>query len=284
MGDDKLHRWERRRGLRAKASLHFQMFDLIGVIFLFSLFFFTLRIFQHFYLLRSPCVEWLTTIGRTQSQPSIMEMSLGVSLAFGLFWIAVMFNTAFSQRLAERVPTARIIFQFIILIGIFLLVIANRSMVSERYVQPPDGVLNVTWDFSPDQSTPAEPNWRDYKDGQWYASGAASCVWLDRNEVSYVYDWRKRDKYSIFDIMGLGKPHIDILMDNQRYRPLTAYERERFLRKQACQADISLYGQRRTICEGDDIYPVEPGRMPSPELIEALGFTELMLGSEPLPE
>lgn len=157
MEDRPVYRWERRRRLCAKTPLHFQMFDFIDIIFLFVLFFLSLRLFFLFDVVHSPCSEMM---------------------------------------------------------GIFMLGVFSRSLVSENYVQAPDGTLNISWRYDNIKQDAGQHIWRGYEEGQWFAESVPACIWLDRNEVVYVYDWRHHEDYSIFDVLGLGKPHIDILMEN----------------------------------------------------------------------
>jgi len=62
---------------------------------------------------------------------------------------------------------------------------------------------------------------------------------------------------------------------------LTQYERERFLKKQMCQADITLYGKDRAMCDLAWLYPAEPSRAPPREFWESYSV-EFSLGMEPL--
>ncbi len=68
--------------------------------------------------------------------------------------------------------------------------------------------------------------------------------------------------------LGLGISHFKILQSVQRYRPLLESERERFLGKRACQADITNYGKPRETCGPDHLYPLPVGVEPDLEIYE----------------
>ena len=151
----------------------------------------------------------------------------------------------------------------IMFICIFFLAVFNRSLVSQKDISPPDGIVVVEW-----LDTSNNSHWADYKNGLWYARGNRACVWLDRNEVAVNDGKPPHITYSLKDIMGLGRPHMDLLAERQTYRPLTTVERERFLKKQACHKDITLYGQSRESCGPDYWYSLPEGVKPPAHILE----------------
>lgn len=248
------------------------MFDFIGLIMLFALFFISLRLFFTFEVIRSPCAEMLATIGSGPSLPSIMTMCFGASILLGLFWVAIALNASVTRQLSAM----RVTWYLIIGVAIFFLALFNRALVSQKYVKPPDGSLLVAID----NGHVEEPRWADYEDGVWYAYGISACVWLDENKLAIGTDWRNRREYPLIDRLGLGRPYIDMLIENQTYRAMTDYERERFIKKQDCQSDLTLYGQPISVCEHDYLYPVQSGLKPPRYEIEVLAPELLIMEAE----
>jgi len=113
---------------------------------------------------------------------------------------------------------------------------------------------------------PQDISWADYKDGKWYARGFQACVWLTENKVSYNDHFDiTNDSRSTLELLSKG--HLIVtLKDNQLYRPLSDYERSRFLEIKACQADIMRYGQPASDCRSDWLYPVAAGKEPPPHI------------------
>lgn len=269
MAEREAYRWERRRRRMKRPAFHLTVFDFVGLILLFALFFISLRLFFMFEVIRSPCAEMLATIGSGQGLPPIMTMNYILAILLGVFWICVAFNASLTPKLSAW----RISWYLIILIAIIFLALFNRAYVPQTYVKPPDGTLVVAIN----DGRISEPRWGEYREGVWYAYGVSACVWLEDDRIALATDWKLKRDYSIWDRLGLGRPHVDLLIGNQIYRSLTDYERERFEKKQACQADLTLYGQHTSVCEDEYLYPVELGLTPPDYEIKALAPELLIL-------
>jgi hypothetical protein len=255
-----------------RTAFHLTTFDFVGLILLFALFFISLRLFFIFEVVRSPCAEMLATIGSGQGLPSVMKMNYFIAIIFGMFWVSVAINASIVSKLSMW----RIAWYQIILIGIVFLGLFNRAYVPQNYVKSPDGTLVVA--INDDLIT--EPRWAEYGEGIWYADGMPACVWIEDNKIALATDWMHEQKYSIRDALGLGRRHIDLLIENQTYRALTDYERQRFEKKKACQSDFTLYGKSASVCEREYLYPVETGLTPPDHVIEILAPELLILKTE----
>jgi len=273
MGCDKKYRWQIRRDKKSRLykSFRLDIFDWVMMILIFTIFFLSLRLFFIFQTVSAPCVELLITLGKSSTYPSIFELTYFISLLMGLFWLCVTLGRLF----AKRDHRGLIAWHIILGISIVLLAFMNWNMTSLSYVAPPDGVM-VVEDVTPINTkagiswqTPDITQWAEYRDGQWYAVGAQACIWLDEGKVSYNdrFYLNKRTR-TISTLFFSGRPAIDVLKDNQLYRPLKTHERENFIRMKNCQTDIMKYGQPRSACTSDYIYLVAPGLAPTADFLE----------------
>ena len=251
MGTDKTYRWNRRRTKKSKREeLLFDVFDFIILILIFAMSFISLRLLFIFEVVHTPCVELFVTLGQVDGNIPIFTSTYYISILMGLFWGCVTLD----KILQGNNSWMRIAWHSIMFSCIFFLAVANRSLVSHKDITPPDGTVVV-------EVTNSEPHAVGYKDGFWCASGVPTCVWLDRNEVSINDNFNPKITHSQMRF-GMKRAHIDVLLEQQSYRPLTLIERERFLTKKACQKDITLYGQPSDICEQQYSYPLPKGTTP----------------------
>jgi hypothetical protein len=258
-----------------RRKFHFGIFDFVGLIIFCVLWFISLRLLLIYAITQFDCVEIVASFGASHGLPSAFAMLFYITILFGLFWIII----GIQKSLRRTVSWADTAWHLGLLIGIFILGVFIRSYVPSQYMPPPDGTLVV--EITPRSGLSIangneEARWENYENGQWYADGRPECVWLDKNIVTThgSQDWPH--SITMPDLLGLGRPHIDFLQDLQDYRPLTPYERERFLKKQACQRDMTLYGQPHTACEREYLYPVSPDKKPSVEWLKAMGYYELI--------
>lgn len=272
MGSDKLYRWEERRAKRdaADKSFHLDILDWVTLILISTMAFISLRLFFMFETTSSPCVEMILTMGKSSGLPSIFKLTYWICLLMILFWFCVSVHRAFHKR-----PNwALIAWHTLIFLSLFFLAATNRNLTASSYIIPPDGVMVVESMMPQSTETeikwlsPTEPNWAEYKNGQWYAHGPKACIWLDEGIVSFNdrFDLERPSNMAFqFVINGHA---FETLKSRQMYRPLSKLERETFLKMKQCQADITKYGQHRSVCMSDYLYPVSPELEPSPEFLE----------------
>lgn len=273
MGSDKLYRWEKRRAKRdaANKSFHLDILDWVMLILISAISFISLRLFFMFEIVTAPCAEMILSVGQSSGLPSIFTLTYWVCLLMSLFWLCVSAHRAFHKPASW----ALIAWHAVLFISLFFLTATNRTLTASSYVNPPDGVM-VVENMTPritetgiDWIAPKEPNWVEYNSGQWFASGFEACIWLDEGKVSYNDNFGKKrpsDMALQFVIQGHS---FEILKAGQIYRPLSDFERETFLRIKDCQADVTKYGQHRSVCVSDYLYPVAPEINPSPEFLKS---------------
>ncbi len=267
MGTAKTYRWERRQQAKSKAwkLASLDIFDLVILILVFAMSFLSLRLFFMFDVIRAPCAEMFITFGQTGDHAPLFKLTYWISLLMGMYWICVTLGRILNRKSSWPL----ISWHIIMFISIFFLAVFNRSLTSSNPVIPPDGMM-VVERLIPEKTpsstiwkSKAEPSYQKYKDGIWYAWGDQACVWLDENKISYADLESSRPMVSMKHRLGLGIPHIEILRNMQQYRPLSEIERQRFLDKKACQADITNYGKPREIYGYDRYYPLPKGIGPN---------------------
>lgn len=265
MGSDKIYRWEKRREKKRSRlkSFHIDILDGVMLALLFIVFFISLRLFFIFEVIKSPCSELIFTAGQSSGLPPIFELTLSISLLMGIFWLCVTLMRILQGRKSWRL----ISWHIVIFIAIFFLAFMNWNLTTPSYVKPPDGIMvvenvvpkttptGVEWPLT-SINDPKLIQWERNKNGQWYAQGFQSCIWLEENKVSY-HDRSDltRDSRSAMRLFLKGR-YAQTMIDNQLYRPLSEYERERFLNLKACQADVTRYGQHASACTSTWLYPV----------------------------
>lgn len=272
MGSDKLYRWEKRRVKRdaADKSFHLDILDWVMLILISAIFFISLRLFFMFEATSAPCVEMILTIGQSSGLPSIFKLTYWICLLMSLFWLCVSAHRAFHKPASW----ALIAWHTVLFISLFFLAATNRNLTANSYINPPDGVMVVEnmIPLTPKAGTTWQSlehiRWEEYKEGHWYARGSKACIWLDEGKVSYNDNFgEKRPSDMALQFVKQGHS-FEILKASQIYRPLSSFERETFLRIKDCQADMTKYGQHRSVCASDYLYPVAPGIEPSPEFLE----------------
>lgn len=260
MGANNRYRWERRREIKKRMKLFsLSIFDFVILSFIFIMGFISLRLLFIFEVVKAPCAEMLMTMGQVGGNLPFFKLTYFISLLMGLFWVFVTLDRVLKGDKSWKLITWHII----IFICIFFLAIFNRSLVTQKDITPPDGTVVVEW-----LDTPNNQRWADYQNGLWSAWGTPACVWLDRNEIAVNDVKPPYISYTLKDMMGLGRPYIDLLAERQTYRAMTKDERERFFKKKACQKDISLYGQHRKSCAPDYWYSLPEGIKPPPHVLE----------------
>ena len=248
MGSDKIYRWQKRREKKRSRlkSFHIDILDGVMLALLFIVFFISLRLFFIFEVIRSPCAEMIYTAGQSSGLPPIFELTFSISLLMGIFWLCV----TLTRILQGRKSWGLISWHIVMFIAIFFLGFMNWNLTTPSYVKPPDGIMvvekifpditpiGVEWPLA-NANDPKFIHWERFENGQWYARGVQACIWLDENKVSYNdrFDLT-RDSRSAMRLFLKGR-YAQTMIDNQLYRPLSEYERERFLNIKACQADIT---------------------------------------------
>ncbi|WP_026942614.1 hypothetical protein [Hellea balneolensis] len=276
MGSDKIYRWEKRRAKRyaADKSFHLDILDWVTLILISVMFFISLRLFFIFEVTTAPCVEMILTMGQSSWWPSIFTLTYWICLFMSLFWFCVSVHRAFHRPASWALIT----WHAVLFISLFFLAATNRNLTASSYINPPDGVMVVEsmvpeiTQMGINWSTPTELNWTEYKKGQWYASGSKACIWLDESKVSFN-DRFDLERPSNMAFQFVANSHaFEKLKSRQMYRPLSNFERETFSKMKQCQADMTKYGQHRSVCTSDNVYPVAPGIEPPPEFLELWGL------------
>ncbi len=272
MGTAKTYRWERRRRKQAdKQKFAFlDIYDLVILILVFAMSFISLRLLFTFEVIQAPCTEMLMTWGQVNGNWPVFKICFVISLLIGLYWLCV----TLSRILAGKSGWRLISWHIVMFITIFFLALFNRAVTSGEPITPPDGTMVVEYLVPKETSQGTEwvsydePHFREVKNGVWYAGGNQACVWLDENKITYADHERQNYEVPMKHKLGLGISHFEILQSIQRYRPLLENERDRFLEKKACQANITNYGKPREICGPDYLYPLPAGVKPDQKLYE----------------
>ncbi|RKQ70819.1 hypothetical protein DES40_0120 [Litorimonas taeanensis] len=253
-----LFRWERRKRLKSKVrNLDLDSFDYLILTLVFLMSFVALRLFFIFEVVQAPCVEYLATIGSDDGLPSIFKLTHYIALLMMVFWGVV----GLARFLEGKRSWHQIIWFLTLLLSILMIAVFTRALVPEKHINPPDGILNVALH-------PSEVSWSHLEKGRWIAHGLPGCVWLEENIITQRNHESKSTQLGILQGLGLGKPYIQTLIDSQTYRPMTAYERDRFIIKHDCMNDVTRYGQHRSVCEEPYLYPVERGKLPPIDLLQ----------------
>jgi hypothetical protein len=273
MEESQLYRWERRRHLKQKRrKFHFGVFDFLGLTLFCMFWVIGLRILFFYTVTNFDCFETLANFGASSGLPPAFPLLLHITVLFGLFWICVGLHKALSLTMSR----IDVIWHIGLFVGIFILGVFIRAYIPSQPLPPPDGTLVVQ-----DSNDSLEPelnivNYAYFDGEEVYAHGVPQCVWLDTNRVTqsnFKGSWTLKSK----EIIGFGRPHIDYLQRLQSYRELTPVERDRFVEKQACMSDITLYGQLKTVCEKDYLYRVALENWPSDEELKRLGWDDAIL-------
>lgn len=277
MGSDKIYRWQKRREKRRSQlkSFHIDILDGVILALLFIVIFISLRLFFIFEVIKSPCAEMIYTAGQSSGLPPIFELTFSISLLIGVFWLCVTF-----MRIQQgRKSWGLISWHIVVFITIFFMSLMNWNLTTPSYVKPPDGIMvveNIVPDIKPtgidwplaNSNRPDIITWERYENGQWYARVILACIWLDENKVSYNDRFDITRDYRSAVKLLLKRRYAQTMIDNQLYRPLSEYERERFFGIKACQTDITRYGQHASACTSTWLYPVKPGLEPPPHIKE----------------
>ena len=272
MGSDKKYRWEKRRDEKSRIYKSFRLdfHDWVMLTLICVMYFISLRLFFIFEVTSAPCAEMIMTMGESSGLPPIFKLTFWISLLIGVYWFCV----TVQRILLRQANWTIILWHLILLLSIFFLAISNLNLTASSYVKAPDGIMvvenmtpvknnsEITW------QSPEKISWAEYKNGKWYAHGFQACIWLDENKVSYNDRFDLKRPENIAQKFMFEGRSLEILKDIQTYRPLSDWERESFLQIKACQADITKYGQHRSVCTSTYLYAIEPGLKPSPEWLD----------------
>ena len=218
--------------------------------FTFFLWFFALRIFFIFEVVQVPCVEMMANAGKAVSGFSVFEGLFIVTILTALFWL----GTAMVRIAKNEHSFPRLTWHFSQFIALFFLAIFTRSSIPNYDLPAPNGWMAVTeipieaadlFTFSPDGS------------GGWETAGLKACVWIDRQIVNVGSQSLDYD-IGLLDVLGVGKPHYQIIKDKQKYRTMTKEEINRFKQIQECKNTQENYGKPWYFCQSSWIVKATP--------------------------
>jgi hypothetical protein len=265
-------RREARKFLEDSRSLW--AFQVLLLILIFFTWLIWDRIFPIFTLTTSDCVELAVSFGSREGLPHIYTLLVYTTGLLVLFWaaIAFTFRRAFRHWMTYALQLALLI-SLVFLFSDFRAMrvdgiippdgtLAVQPMIMDNSVSPPQffpveywGSDGGHWEFA--ESRNRISNWGVYR--------SPECVWLDRNLITQnstrdipedadasdvekerliqernynTDDW---NNIAFFDLLKIsaestfgGMSLMELLQTQQSYRPLSAEERVRFLRKQDC--------------------------------------------------
>jgi len=237
------------------------IFDVVILTFIFAISLISLRLIFILQVTSVPCAEMVMTMGQVNGNLPVFKLSYYVTLLVAVFWAIVTFHRFYLRR-----KNWLLIFWHVLMFScIFLIAVFSRSLVSQKYITPPDGTIAV--------AVAVNPDWLDYQDGEWSTYSYPACVWLEKNEIAVnktavTWDGLDEHYYSLRDFIGLGRPHMDLLAERQFYRALTALERNNFIEKRTCQENMIHYGQHKDKCGSDYWYKLPEGFQPTKGFLE----------------
>lgn len=268
--------------MREATSHQLDIFDYVTLILIMAIWLLVLRFSLIFAVTTVSCVEQFANFGRTASLPySVFEIATLTTSLLGVFWILI----AIRRFRVKQSMWTWAAWHGVVLIAILILWTACLSLTSNQALKPPDGILNTR----PVIKTTANgetiyeterhflARFAEWERGNVSYQTEPKCVWLDeslvmdydiqsvenyeaysRGETLYhqqPYLMPRPEKLTLSNLAAqsgfsiFGKRAIDYLQKKQVYRPLSARERERFLIRQACLADISNYGKPAKHCQ-----------------------------------